>query len=112
MSIFIKPGVLKVRDDNDEFSGINIMAEESSQNYLAAIQNKGEEVMDAIEEKGEDTIDSIPSDYTALTNEVEGLKEDLSGLISDLKSGTIENADLHLGFYLDENGDLNQVEEA
>lgn len=81
MSIFIKPGVLKVRDDNDEFSGINIMAEESSQNYLAAIQNKGEEVMDAIEEKGEDTIDSIPSDYTALENEVEGLKEDLDALI-------------------------------
>lgn len=102
MSIFLKPGVLKVRDENEDFSPINIMAEESSQNYLAAIQNKGEEVMDAIEEKGEDTIDSIPSDYTALTNEVEGLKEDLNSILvqeSPTGSVTLTNIENITSFY-------------
>lgn len=39
------------------------------------------------------------------------LKKDLSSLITRLQSGSIENAELHLGFYLDESGDLCQKEE-
>lgn len=35
----------------------------------------------------------------------------LSDLETRLKSGDEEDAELHLGFYLDENGDLCQVEE-
>ena len=35
----------------------------------------------------------------------------LSDLETRLKSGDEEDADLHLGFYLDENGDLCQVDE-
>ena len=38
------------------------------------------------------------------------LAEDVSYLKSDLKSGTEEDAIYHLGFYLDENGDLCQVD--
>ena len=37
--------------------------------------------------------------------------DDLSDLKSALKSGDEEDAIYHLGFYLDENGDLCQVEE-
>lgn len=39
------------------------------------------------------------------------LAEDVSDLKSALKSGDEEDAIYHLGFYLDENGDLCQVEE-
>ncbi len=35
----------------------------------------------------------------------------ISQLVTRLKSGAEEDAELHLGFYLDENGDLCQVEE-
>ena len=39
------------------------------------------------------------------------LSRQLSDLETRLKSGDEEDADLHLGFYLDENGDLCQVDE-
>ena len=75
MSIFLKPGVMKVRGDDDEFTSINILAEESKDEYLDAIEDLGESIIDDIEDLGEDTIgdiedkgtevlESIPSDYT------------------------------------------------
>jgi len=66
MSIFIKPSVFKARDDEDEFRGVDVLAETSVQGYL-----------EAIEEKGEETIDSIPDDYTSLVNEVADVKGDI-----------------------------------
>lgn len=42
---------------------------------------------------------------------VSNLNRQLSDLETRLKSGDEEDADLHLGFYLDENGDLCQVDE-
>ena len=44
-------------------------------------------------------------------NQIPELKTALSSLESRLKSGAEVDAELHLGFYLDENGDLCQVEE-
>ena len=46
-----------------------------------------------------------------LGDNVSNLNRQLSDLETRLKSGDEEDADLHLGFYLDENGDLCQVEE-
>ena len=43
--------------------------------------------------------------------ELSDLSRQLSDLETRLKSGDEEDADLHLGFYLDENGDLCQVDE-
>ena len=43
--------------------------------------------------------------------DIDELTRQLSDLESRLKSGAEEDADLHLGFYLDENGDLCQVDE-
>ena len=43
--------------------------------------------------------------------EVSAQKNAISQLETRLKSGAEEDAELHLGFYLDENGDLCQVEE-
>lgn len=39
------------------------------------------------------------------------VKGELNDLATRLKSGKIEDADLHLGFYLDSNGDLCQKED-
>ena len=46
-----------------------------------------------------------------LSDDVSDLSRQLSDLETRLKSGDEEDADLHLGFYLDENGDLCQVDE-
>ena len=47
----------------------------------------------------------------SLGAEVSDQKNAISQLETRLKSGAEEDAELHLGFYLDENGDLCQVEE-
>ena len=46
-----------------------------------------------------------------IAEDVSDLNRQLSDLETQLKSGDEEDADLHLGFYLDENGDLCQVDE-
>lgn len=50
-------------------------------------------------------------DAKADAADVSELSRQLSDLETRLKSGDEEDADLHLGFYLDENGDLCQVDE-
>lgn len=74
MSIFLKPGQMKVKDENGDYTGINVLAEESAAEYMEAMETKAAELEDAIETKGEETIESIPSDYTELTNEVNEVK--------------------------------------
>ena len=71
---------------------------------VAAVNAAGATQVDAVEDKGEEVLASIPQDYSALSGEVDDLK-------SALLSGAEEDAIWHLGFYLDENGDLCQVEE-
>lgn len=53
----------------------------------------------------------IPADAEATGEAVANLSRQLSDLETRLKSGDEEDAELHLGFYLDENGDLCQVDE-
>ena len=65
----------------------------------------------AVEDKVAEVLDSIPQDYSDLVDDVADLTRQLSDLETRLKSGDEEDADLHLGFYLDENGDLCQVDE-
>lgn len=64
MPISLKPGQIKIKNNLGNYTNINILAEASMQEYL-----------DAIEAKGEETIESIPNDYTALNNDVEDLKD-------------------------------------
>ena len=78
---------------------------------VAAVNQAGATQVQAVEDKGDAVIESIPEDYTQLSEDVDELKNALSDLETRLKSGDEEDAELHLGFYLDENGDLCQVEE-
>lgn len=89
MSVFLKPNVFKARDDNDEFRTLSVIAEASVQDYL-----------EAIEEKGEDTIESIPDDYTALSSEVDDLKADLS----DISAAVGYKTKIMEGAYLSSSG--------
>ena len=67
MSIFLRPSSLKVKDANGNYRDTNIFAQKSTQEYL-----------DAIEAKGEETLASIPQDYTNLSNEVSNVKAELT----------------------------------
>lgn len=58
-----------------------------------------------------DTGEVSQSEFDALSDDVDDLSRHLSDLETRLKSGDEEDAELHLGFYLDENGDLCQVDE-
>ncbi len=80
-------------------------------NQVAAVNQAGATQAQAVEDKGEEVIGSIPQDYSDLVDDVADLTRQLSDLETRLKSGDEEDADLHLGFYLDENGDLCQVDE-
>ena len=73
MSIFLRPSSMKIKDANGNYIDTNIFAQESTQEYL-----------DAIEAKGEETIASIPQDYTNLSNEVSNVKGNLHSRYSVL----------------------------
>ena len=80
-------------------------------NQVAAVNQAGTTQVQAVEDKGDEVLDSIPQDYTDLVDDVADLTRQLSDLETRLESGDEEDAELHLGFYLDENGDLCQVDE-
>lgn len=64
----IHTGYLNVRGDDGEYIKLNTVAEQTAQEQIAEIEAKGEEVRK-----------SIPSDYTALSNEVDDLKSAVNG---------------------------------
>lgn len=55
-------------------------------------------------------IDYIDYDNNKLYLQDTSTKNTVQDTIEALKSGKEKDADFHLGFYLDENGDLCQVE--
>lgn len=73
MPITIKTGVMKYKDQNGNYNGFNAIAQEGTEEQLAQITAKGQEVLE-----------SIPEDYT-----------ELAGDVSELKSAvtTLENAE-------------------
>ena len=63
MPVTIKVSQIKYKDNNGNYVGINGVAEQSTQEEIAAIEAKGAQ-----------TIASIPADYTTLSNTVDTLK--------------------------------------
>lgn len=84
MSVFIKKSKLRVKnEDGTSYTGVmNAVAEESTEELIKQIEAKGEEIV----AKGKKTLESIPEDYTELNGRVDGLKEDLGDLSSDINA--------------------------
>ena len=53
----------------------------------------------------------MASELNEMDDAIEALDQETTQLKEDLKAGTEATAFYHLGFYLDENGDLCQIEE-
>lgn len=83
------------------------MLEEFSDDASETIENINKiktSAEDAIQSKAASALASIPEDYSSLS-------ESITNILTRLKSGKEEDSELHLGFYLDENGDLCQKED-
>ena len=88
MSVFLKPGQVKIKDENGDYNGINVVALESAEEYLTEIETKGTQIKAQIEAKGAATKASIPEDYTALSDEVSELNERLGAYFPEYSSST------------------------
>ena len=64
MSVVLRPTTMKVRNEGEEFQGFNVVADEKVAEKVAALEAKGQEVLE-----------SIPSDYSELVARVEALEE-------------------------------------
>ena len=85
--------------------------EQAGTTQTGRVTSEGNTQVNRVQAKGDEVLESIPQDYSDLVDDVADLTRHLSDLETRLKSGDEEDADLHLGFYLDENGDLCQVDE-
>lgn len=85
--------------------------EQEGTTQVGRVTSEGNTQVNRVQTKGDEVLDSIPQDYSDLVDDVADLTRQLSDLETRLKSGDEEDAELHLGFYLDENGDLCQVDE-
>ena len=74
--------------------------------YEAPVTSVNSQTGDVVLDAGD-----IAYESTTVEDELGTINSALSSLKTRLKSGAEEDAELHLGFYLDENGDLCQVEE-
>ena len=82
MAVTLKSQKVKYKNEYGNYVGIDAIAQQSTEEEIAAIEAQGQQEITAIEAKGQQTRDSIPSDYTALSDEVSDLKSAL-----DIKMG-------------------------
>lgn len=83
MPVTIKSAMLKYKNSNGEYIGVNALAETTTASQIAAITQAGASEVSAITQKGVETRASIPDDYTALSDEVGDLKSAFSELASN-----------------------------
>ena len=80
MSIIIKTNAMKYKDNNGDYQGFNAIAQESTDQQIAAIVNAGQNQIEAIAQSGADVLDSIPNDYTQMETDVANLKSQITSI--------------------------------
>ena len=70
MPITIKKGALKYKTQQGEYEGVDVIAETTTTQQVAAIRDAASAEISAIEAKGVETRANIPNDYTTLSDEV------------------------------------------
>ena len=74
MPITLKQGIMAYRDNEGEYHDINVVAEATTANQIAAIQSAGTSAIASVQAAGQATIASIPNEYTELSDSVDDLK--------------------------------------
>lgn len=83
MPVAIKKVAIKYKDSTSgQFRTVDAVSDETTADRIAAIEEAADEADAAITAKGTEVIESIPSDYTALADEV----DDNSNNILDLQN--------------------------
>ena len=80
MPITIKQGLMKYKNGQNEYIGINTVGETASAQQISNINQAGTTQVSAINTKGQEVLASIPSDYTALSDEVSELNDAVNNL--------------------------------
>ncbi len=75
MSYRLKTGQFAVKDENGDYIGFDVMADQTKEQLINEIQTAGNAQQQAIQTKGEETLESIPADYTALSEDVSDLNQ-------------------------------------
>ena len=118
MPINIISNRVKVKNNEGEYIGIDVLTDDTTANRLAAIQQKSTEVLEniqqknteaiaSIQQKGTETLASIPNDYTTLANNVSNLntametKAEVDGYYETLGAGTADQ--LNSKVYIEDN---------
>lgn len=80
MPIEIKKGILNVKDSNGNYIGLDVVAQETTDQQIASIQAAGAAQVSAVQQKGVETLESIPDDYTELSGEVADLNNAIDAI--------------------------------
>lgn len=81
MPVYIKSNKLRYKKENGEYVGVDVVAEQTTQ-----------ELIERITEKSTEVISSIPSDYTELSNKVDALE--VSAAESEDRLDAISSAEI------------------
>ena len=98
MPITIRANQLNYKNGNS-YTGMDVIADSTTEEKVAAIEAAAEEQMDAIEAKGEETLESIPNNYSALSNSVTELKNTVSRIKHPADNVVIELVYTQGGYY-------------
>ncbi len=89
MPLTIKQNGFKFKDSNDDYVGVDVIAETTLTEQIAAVEGEGATQVAAVQAKGTQVINSIPSDYTELTEEVDSLKSAITDAAIIQSSGWV-----------------------
>lgn len=114
MSLIFKKGGMKARNKDGEMIPVDFIVGDTAKN-IRDIQSAGSAALTEISNAKGGAISDIESSKEGALNQIETAKQSipaeysaLYAKVEGLKDGTKETAMWHLGFYLDENGDLCQ----
>ena len=80
MPITLKQGLMKYKNGQNEYIGINTVGETTSAQQISNVNQAGATQVSAINAKGQEVLASLPSDYTALSDEVSDLKSAINAM--------------------------------
>ena len=81
MPITLKQGLMKYKNGQNEYIGINTVGETASVQQISNVNQAGATQVSAINAKGQEVLASLPSDYTALNDEVTELKDAFDAVV-------------------------------
>lgn len=75
MPVTFRAADVKYKNSQGQYQGINSVSETTTAEQVAAVNTAGGTQVAAVQAKGQEVLNSIPSDYTALSDDVDDLQQ-------------------------------------